>query len=389
MKYSKIPLLVKIVIAIITGIIGGLLFPTWLARVFVTINSVFGNFLTFIIPLLILGLIAPGIAEVGKRAKNLLLLTALISYLFTIFAGLFSYGTCTLTYPYLLGNTDITNVASTSTALTPYFTIEMPPLFGVMSALITAFVLGIGMSAIKNGALFSAMNDLKDIITKTISGAIIPLLPLYIFGIFISITQSGQITPVLGVFIKIIVLIFAIAIMVLLIQFIIAGLISRKNPFAMLKNMIPAYFTALGTQSSAATIPVTLAQSKKNGVRDEIADFTIPLCATIHLSGSTLKIVACALAIIAMSGGSCDFQTMTGFILMLGITMIAAPGVPGGAIMASLGILESMLGFNQEALGLMIALYIAMDSFGTATNVTGDGAVSVIIDTIDKKRKHK
>lgn len=254
-----------------------------------------------------------------------------------------------------------------------------------MSALIAAFILGIGMSVIKNGALFAAMSDFKEIITTTISSAIIPLLPIYIFGIFISITQSGQVAPVLGVFIKIIVLIFAIAIAVLVIQFVIAGIVSGKNPFKMLRNMLPAYITALGTQSSAATIPVTLEQTKKNGVSDDIADFTIPLCATIHLSGSTLKIVACALAIITMSGGSCSFGTMAGFIFMLGITMVAAPGVPGGAIMASLGILESILGFNNEALGLMIALYIAMDSFGTATNVTGDGAISAIIDYIDKK----
>ena len=150
----------------------------------------------------------------------------------------------------------------------------------------------------------------------------------------------------------------------------------------MLKHMLVAYATALGTQSSVATIPVTLCQAEKIGVRAEIAGFVIPLCATIHLSGSTMKIVACALAIVIMSGQAVSLEQFAGFICMLGITMVAAPGVPGGAIMAALGILESMLGFGQAELALMIALYIAMDSFGTACNVTGDGAIAVIVDKI-------
>ena len=154
----------------------------------------------------------------------------------------------------------------------------------------------------------------------------------------------------------------------------------------MLWNMLPAYFTALGTQSSAATIPVTLEQTRKNGVSEDIAGFTIPLCSTIHMSGSTLKIVACALALMIMQGMPYDFGLFAGFICMLGITMVAAPGVPGGAIMASLGLLQSMLGFNQEAQALMIALYIAMDSFGTACNVTGDGAIAVVIEKLMGKK---
>ena len=151
--------------------------------------------------------------------------------------------------------------------------------------------------------------------------------------------------------------------------------------------MMPAYFTALGTQSSAATIPVTLEQTKKNGVSSDIAGFVIPLCATIHLSGSTLKIVACALALMMMQGIPFDFPLFAGFIFLLGITMVAAPGVPGGAIMAALGILQSMLGFDESAQALMIALYIAMDSFGTACNVTGDGAIALIIDKIMGKNR--
>ena len=389
MKIKKIPLLAQIIVAIILGVICGMLFPEWLSRIFATINGIFSNLLSFIIPLLILGLIAPGIADVGKNAGRLLAATAAVAYLFTLFSGFFTFFVCEQIYPSLIGGESLNAIEESATTIAPYFTIEMPPLFGVMSALIAAFLLGVGMTAIKGTALRSAMDDFKSIIVMSIEKIIVPFLPIYIFGIFLSMTQSGQIAGIFAVFVKIIAVIFAITVIILLIQYSIAGAVSKKNPLKMLRTMMVAYFTALGTQSSAATIPVTLAQTKKNGVREDIADFVIPLCATIHLSGSTLKIVACALAIMMLGNIEYDALTMAGFICMLGITMVAAPGVPGGAIMASLGILETMLGFDQTALGLMIALYIAMDSFGTATNVTGDCAVAAIIETLDKKTSDK
>src|SRR5699024_5651832 len=216
---------------------------------------------------------------------------------------------------------------------------------------------------------------------------IIPLLPFFILGIFYDMTYTGKVFTILLVSIRIIGIIFVIHILLLVIQFIIAGIASKQNPFKLLIGMLPAYFTALGTQSSAATIPVTLKQAKAIGVDEDIASFSVPLCATIHLAGSTLKIVACVVALMLMQGMSIDFLQMTGFIFMLGIAMIAAPGVPGGAIMAAIGIIASMLGFDSENQALMIALYIAMDSFGTACNVTGDGAIAVILDTLFKKRE--
>lgn len=389
MKIKKIPLLAQIIAAIILGVVCGMMFPEWLSRIFATINGIFSNLLSFIIPLLILGLIAPGIADVGKNAGRLLAATAAVAYLFTLFSGFFTFFVCEQIYPSLIGGESLNAIEESANTIAPYFTIEMPPLFGVMSALIAAFLLGVGMTAIKGTALRSAMDDFKSIIVMSIEKIIVPFLPIYIFGIFLSMTQSGQIAGIFAVFVKIIVVIFAITVIILLLQYSIAGAVSKKNPLKMLRTMMVAYFTALGTQSSAATIPVTLAQTKKNGVREDIADFVIPLCATIHLSGSTLKIVACALAIMMLSNMQYDALTMAGFICMLGITMVAAPGVPGGAIMASLGILETMLGFDQTALGLMIALYIAMDSFGTATNVTGDCAVAAIIETLDKKTSDK
>ena len=384
MKKMKLGLLPRIIIAIALGIVCGLFFPGWIVRIFLTVNSLFGNFLNFIIPLLILGLVALGIADLGKGAGRLLLITALLAYGFTLFSGFFTYFTCDLSYPWLLNTSDkLSAVADNTVALQPYFTVEMPAVMGVMSALILAFTLGLGMSVIDGNRLKSVMDDFKDIINQVITAVIIPVLPLYIFGIFLNMTNSGQVAGVMNVFLKIIVVIFVMTVVLLFIQFFIAGMVGKKNPLRLFRNMLPAYMTALGTQSSAATIPVTLEQTIRNGVRPDLAGFVIPLCATIHLSGSTMKIVACSMAIMLMSGMEINFAQFAGFIMMLGIAMVAAPGVPGGAIMAALGLLQSMLGFDETAQGLMIALYIAMDSFGTATNVTGDGAIAVIVDRIN------
>ena len=389
MKRIQFGLLPKIIIAIGLGVVCGLFFPDWLVRIFLTVNSLFGNFLGFIIPLLILGLVAPGIADLGKGAGRLLLITALLAYCFTLFSGFFTYFTCDWVFPWLLDSTDKLSSPSAESVreLGAYFTIEMPPLMGVMTSLVLAFTLGLGMSVIPGNRLKGMMEDFKDIINRVIVSVIIPLLPLYIFGIFLNMTTSGQVAGVMGVFVKIIVGIFIMTVMLLFLQFFIAGFVGKTNPFRLFKNMLPAYMTALGTQSSAATIPVTLEQTIKNRVKPELAGFVIPLCATIHLSGSTMKIVACAMAIMLMEGLEVNFGQFAGFIMMLGIAMVAAPGVPGGAIMAALGLLQSMLGFDETAQGLMIALYIAMDSFGTATNVTGDGAIAVIINRIYKAEK--
>lgn len=388
-KIKKLPLLLKILIAIILGIVSSLFFPEWLTRIFITINSLFSNYLGFIIPLLIVGLVAPGIAELGTRAGKLLLITVLIAYTFTLFSGFLSYITCYSVYPSILDpSAGFVNAASLSSdSLKSYFDVPIPPLMDVMTALVLAFVLGLGLSAVKGETFKNVLTEFREVIILLISKTIIPILPLYIFGIFLKIGAEGSVVSVLGVFFKVILLIFIIHIAVLLIQFTIAGAISRKNPIKALITMLPAYVTALGTQSSAATIPVTLAQAKKNGVDPELADFVIPLCATIHLSGSTLKIVACALAISWMMGMPCGLDLYAGFIMLLGIVMVAAPGVPGGAIMASLAVLQSVLGFDSNLQGMMIALYIAMDSFGTACNVTGDGAIALIINRINSGHK--
>ena len=382
MKKVKIGLLGKILIAIALGIGLGLIAPAWLVRPFITFNGIFSQFLGFAIPLIIVGLVAPAISDIGKTAGKMLIVTVAIAYGSTVFAGLVSYLTGAALFPGMIQSGSSLQEVASAAELSPYFTVTIPPLMGVMTALVLAFTLGLGLAALERHTLKDALHDFEQVIIKTINSAIIPLLPLYIFGIFLNMTYVGQVFSILTVFIKIIGIIFLIHIGILILQFAIAGGFVRRNPFKLLWTMLPAYFTALGTQSSAATIPVTLAQTRKNGVSEDIAGFTIPLCSTIHMSGSTLKIVACALALMIMQGMPYDFGMFAGFICMLGITMVAAPGVPGGAIMASLGLLQSMLGFDQEAQALMIALYIAMDSFGTACNVTGDGAIALIIDRL-------
>lgn len=387
MKKIRIGLLARIVIAIILGIAIGTFFPTPLVRIFVTFNGIFSEFLNFSIPLIILGLVAVAIADIGKGAGKMLLITALIAYGATLFSGFLSYFTGVTIFPSLIEPGAPLEEVSEAQGILPYFSVSIPPLMNVMTALILAFTLGLGLASLNSDALKNVTRDFQKIIVRMISAVILPLLPLYIFGIFLNMTHSGQVYSILMVFIKIIGVIFVLHIFLLVFQYSIAALFVRKNPFKLLGKMTPAYFTALGTQSSAATIPVTLEQTKKNGVSADIAGFVIPLCATIHLSGSTLKIVACALALMLMQGIPFDFPLFVGFIFMLGITMVAAPGVPGGAIMAALGILQSMLGFDESAQALMIALYIAMDSFGTACNVTGDGAIALIIDKMVGKNR--
>lgn len=387
MKKIRIGLLPRIIIALFLGVAFGNVLPAWSVRVFVTFNGIFSEFLGFIIPLIIVGLVTPAISDIGKGAGRMLLTTVLIAYGATLFSGFLSYFTGVIVFPCLIEPGASLQAVTEAHGIDPYFSVPIPPMMNVMTALILAFTLGLGLAGLNSTALKNVADDFKEIIVATISAVILPLLPIYIFGIFLNMTHTGQVWSILMVFVKIIGVIFLLHIFLLVLQYVVAGVIVRKSPFKLLWRMLPAYFTALGTQSSAATIPVTLEQARRNGVSGSIASFVIPLCATIHLSGSTLKIVTCALALMMMQGMHYDFPLFAGFIFMLGITMVAAPGVPGGAIMASLGILSSILGFDEEAQALMIALYIAMDSFGTACNVTGDGAIALVVDRLMGKKQ--
>ena len=383
----KIGLLGRILIAIALGVALGHVFTLPWVRIFVTFNSIFGQFLGFIIPLIILGLVTPAIADIGKGAGKLLLITVGIAYADTVIAAILSYTTGTTFFPSLIGNGAQTlDPVEKSAEILPYFTVNIPAALDVMSALVLSFIMGLGVAYGGHKVLRDATNEMKAIIVGVIERVIIPLLPVYIFGIFLNMTFSGDVMRMMTVFAKIIVVIFALHIFVLIYQYLIAGAIVRKNPFRLLANMFPAYLTALGTSSSAATIPVALKQTRKNGVSEGVAGFVIPLCATVHLSGSAMKITACAFTIALLEGMPTDFPLFLHFIMVLAIFMVAAPGVPGGAVMAALAPLGSILGFGENEQALMIALYIAMDSFGTACNVTGDGAIALVVDKLNRKK---
>lgn len=389
---KKLGLLPKIIIAIILGIILGNFLPSNAIAILATFNGIFGNFLGFVIPLIIIGFVAPGIGDLGKGAGKILAVTALIAYASTIIAGSFAYFVDTAAFPHMLqvNSLSLSNPSNPEESLVKaLFEVSMPPIMDVMSALILAFTLGLGIAAIKGNAIKKVMDEFQTIVEKLIQNVIIPLLPIHILGIFANMTHAGQVATIMKVFSKVFILILILHITILIVQYTIAGTLSKSNPFKLLKNMIPAYLTALGTQSSAAAIPVTLAQTKKNGVSKQIADFVVPLCATIHLSGSTITLVSCSMAVMMLNGMPVTFKIMFPFILMLGVTMVAAPGVPGGAVMAALGLLASMLHFDQTLLSLMIALYIAQDSFGTACNVTGDGSIAIIMNNLSGFLKDK
>lgn len=396
MNLRKIPLLAWIAIAIILGSLLGPIMPIWLGNTFLTYNSLFSGFLSFTIPLIIVGLVLPAIAELGKGAGKFLGITAAIAYGSTILAGLLTYGVSVMVLTPALSGTKLETLSGGhDSGLSPFFSlvssptgsateIVLPPLMTVMTALVLAFIVGIGLTRVKNSVTLKVAQEFRSIIEVVIRKIIVPALPLFIFGIFMDLAKSGEAVTVISTFLIVVVLSFVLTAVVLTLQYTAAGAIAGVNPFKALWNMRDAYATALGTSSSAATIPVTLESTKKNGVSETVAGFVVPLCATIHLSGSMVKITCFAIAVMILGGTGVSFGAFLPFILMLGVMMIAAPGVPGGAIAAAAGLLTQMLGFGDIEVGLMFATYIALDSFGTATNVTGDGAIALIMNKLSK-----
>ena len=390
MSKSKVTdsLLFKIIIAIVLGIIVSLFAPEWLGRIFATFNGLFSNFLYFFIPVLIFALISPAIAGLGKGAGKWLGYTTAIAYGSTIIAGAIALITAKLLYPLLLGNQSLGLGVSDidEGSLTPYVEVEMPAPFEVMTALLLAFCVGVAMTAVKAETIYNASRELEAIVIKVIWGFVIPLLPIYIFGMFLGLGMNGNLLDVLSAFAKVLILSVVMTIAYLILQYVVAGAIAKRNPFKALRIMLPAYFTALGTSSSAASIPVTHRAALNNGISKPIAGFVIPLCATIHLSGSMIKLTLYGFAVVYLAGLNVSLTTAAGFILLLGVMMIAAPGVPGGAVMVAVGLMQSMMGFDDSMIALMIAAYIAVDSFGTAANVTGDGAIAMIVDRFAKNK---
>lgn len=381
-------LIKRIFLALILGISLGLIceniniiFPV---RILSTFSSLFGNFLSFVIPLIIIGFIVPGIATLGNNSGKILMITTILAYISTIVAGIIAFFIGSTFLPKLITNASLASTSNIN--VDPYFTIDIPPILNIMSALVFAFVFGIGLSKIKNSSLLRGFEEFSSIVSMIISKILIPLVPVYIGAIFAKLALTGEIFTTLKSFATVYIILFALQISYLICQYSIAGVLRKENPIKLLKTMIPAYLTAVGTQSSAATIPVTLSCTKENNVSEEVANFVIPLCATIHLAGDTITLVLTSIGVMLMKGQIPTFSMMMPFILMLGVTMIAAPGVPGGGVMAALGLFEGMLGFTNLEKPIMIALHSAQDSFGTATNITGDCALALIIDYFFKKK---
>jgi Na+/H+-dicarboxylate symporter len=374
-------LIIKLIAGIAAGIIAGLYAPEFIVTLLFTIQTVVGQLIKFTIPLIILFYIASGIASLPQGSGSLLGKTVGLAYGSTIIAGSLAFLVASSLLPQLV-NGDLTNITQEGETLKSFIDVKIPPLFDVMSALALAFIFGIGISATNANGLRSILNEARDVIELLLSKVIIPALPFYIAGVFVEMTVAGTVFTTLKTFGLVLMLAVIMHWVWITVLYVSTGLALGRSPLQLLKNMLPAYFTALGTMSSAATIPVSLRATKSNKVSDSIANFTVPLCASIHLSGSTITLVTCSTAVMLLSPElqTPTFLGMLPFILMLGVTMIAAPGAPGGAVMSALGLLASMLGFNEAALGLMIALYLAQDSFGTACNVTGDGAIALWVD---------
>lgn len=386
-------LLLGILIGILVGSLGNLFnvsdAPAFrlVIEISATFTSLFSTFLQFLIPLLIVSFVAVGLADLGQKANKLFLVTLLLAYCSTVLAGLLAYFFGYAVLPQWIS--PISSMNTSGTEFSPLFTISVDPVFGVMTALILAFVLGIGLANIKGERLLGCLKDLQQIITLTLKKIIIPLIPVYIATQFAGIAASGELFSTIKMFIMLFVMILVFQWVYLLVQFGVASLLTRENQFKKIKNIIPAYFTALGTQSSAATIPVNLKCAYKNKITKDVADFCIPLCATIHLAGDTVCLVLGTMGIMLASGMSPDFGLYLPFILMLGVTMVAAPGVPGGGVMAALGIIGSMLGFTESMQSLIISLHFSQDSFGTATNIMGDQAIAFVVDAVDQKQSER
>lgn len=380
-------LILKLISGILVGILLGFFAPDSIIRTLLTIKQLGGQLIGFTIPLIILFYITSGIASLPKNSGSLLGKTVALSYGSTIIAGSLAFLVASVVIAGLPEST--VTVASSSDKLTSFLTLEIPPLFGVMTALATAFLFGLGISITDSQNLRKIADEGRNVIDLLLAKVIIPFLPLYIAGVFAEMSAEGTVFTTLKTFGVVLTLAIIMHWVWITIQYTITGLVLRQSPIKLIKNMLPAYFTAVGTMSSAATIPVTLRQTKKNGVDDSIANFTIPLCATIHLSGSTITLVTCSTAVMALSQHIAipSLLEMLPFIMMLGITMIAAPGAPGGAVMAALGLMASMLGFGEAELALMIALYMAQDSFGTACNITGDGAIALWVNKFSKEEE--
>lgn len=384
MKKIRLSLFVKVLIAIVLGALLGLIAPDVMVRIFKTFNVLFAQLLKFIVPLLVLGLVTPAIANLGKGAGKMLAIVVGIAYVSTVFAGLFSYLGGNLLFPLYLTPGALSTEEVAAKVFEPYIDMKIPPVCDILTALLLSFMIGLGIIYTSAAGLKKGFDEFGEIVKITMEKVIIPLLPVYIFTMICEMSAKGVIGVVIGAGAKIILTGVALSILFLVLQYLVAGIIARKNPFVCLWNMVPAYLTGFSICSSSAVIPVTTKCTLKNGVKEDVADFTIPLCSNVHMCGSTIKLAATAVAVAYVTGTPIPLALYFNFVLMQAIATVASPGVMGGVLMASVGLLESILGFSPEQTALLMTIYLALDGYGPACNVTGDGAIALIVDRISR-----
>lgn len=383
-KLKKHALIIKIIIAITAGICIGVYFPQGISTFFIEISDFLQKLIGFLVPLIVIGFVVSGISALKNSSGKLLSSALVLSYVFMIIGAVGSYFVSKNVFPMILGGQSI-DAGDFEFKFNPHFNISIPPLMDVTTAIILAFIIGIGISKIKSNYLRNFFDEFHDIVDLTVQKVMIPIIPFYIVGVFAKISSKGKIISVLFNFSKLIAIVICMHIVILLFQYIAAAIVSRKNVFTLLKNVIPAYVTSLATQSSVAVIPFSIDCAENNGVSKKIANFILPLCSTIHLTGSAISITANVVAVLMLNNAEVSFGKMFPFILMLGIIMVAAPGVPCGTIFAIIPMLQSSLGFTEGMIGMMVALHVAQDGFGTACNVTGDGSIAVITEQINSR----
>ncbi len=383
----KLGLIPKLLLGLVLGIVVGMYAPLWLTSITETGRVFLGNLIKFFIPFIIFSFIAASIAQLKDSAGKLLSFTVGLSYVDTIIGCTMAAVTSYILIPgFVNGKTFSETTAATIGE--PIVEIAFPPLMDIMSALVLAIVIGLAASWGKSKLIATAVEELKDIIDIVIRKFMIPVIPIFIFCIFVGISAKGELSGAIVVFGKMLLLIIIMQLIWLIIEYTVAGFISKSNPFTAVKCMLPAYITAMGTMSSAATMPISLRQAKTIPVMDKkIADFVMPLCANIHSAGAALTLTISAITVSVLTKGELPpVSLIIVFIIVLGIVLTGAAGVPGGSVLATLGILQSILGFDEVGLGLMLALFMVQDTFGTATNITGDGALALIVNRFFGKK---
>ena len=379
-KRFHFPLIAHVFLAMIMGVVTGLFMPSWFVRIFVTFNAFFGQFIGFLVPLIILALVTAAIANTEQNAGKMLTSTLVIVFASTILSGLFSFAIGEQVLPFFIQqDTEIALAPQEGGAYTPYFFIQLPPALDVMSALVLALMLGLGIRASSATGLKKAITELQDVVMLSIERVLVPLLPTYIYGIFLHMSAAGEVVELLRNFVLVLLMVVGVQILWILLLYIIAGVSVRQNPLKIIWTMMPASLFAFATSSSAATIPITLKQTKKIVGNDDTASFVVPLCANLHIPGLNIHVVLCAMALMLSTGMETDLFTFIAFVLMLAVTCVAAPGIPGGSV-AVLPVLATVLGFPPEMQAICLSLCIAMDAPITAANVLCDGAVAIMVD---------